>query len=155
MTVIACKDGIMAADSGVWCDAMLVGHTQKISRLPDGSLFAAGGSSPVIQLAKDWLLGGGPKPDRVLMEDELDGLLLRPDGIWRLSSQWDLYLSPSLFETAGSHHEFMFGAMHAGASAEKAVALAIQHGAYGRGAIQVEYLIQRSPAAFERRVIKL
>jgi hypothetical protein len=156
MTVIACKDSIMAADSAVWCGDIVVAHRKKIIRLPDGSLFGGAGSTPIIHMAQEWIMGAFnttypvsrlnlndhlDKPTRVLAEHQLDGMILRPDGsLWHLNYQWDLYDMTVLFAACGSHHDFVLGAMYAGATAERAVKLAIEHGDSASGDVQVEYL---------------
>lgn len=150
MTVIACKNNIMAADSAIWCGNLMVANRNKIIRLPDGSLFGCGGHTPVIRMAQEWLLNinKSPKPTRVLKDYELDGLLLRPDGsIWHLNCEWDLYDMTVSIAAAGSHNEFVMGAMYAGATAEQAVKLAVQHGDSAGGPVQVERLAPAIGAA--------
>lgn len=143
MTVIACRGGVMAADTSSWHGDIRSGSARKIWRLGDGSLFAAGGWKPVIGLALEWLDAGAQATDRQAdaAEGDLDGLILRPDGrIWCLTHRFMLYRSDRDYDVAGAHHEFLHGAMLAGASAEEAVRLAIRHCARAAGEVQVEQL---------------
>lgn len=139
MTVIACRDGVMAADTAVWCGDVLAGHTRKIIRLPDGRLFAPAGDRPVIDACCDWLNGGMVRPGPV-QECEFGALLLAPDGIWRVDYRFNLYRSVGDFAVEGAHDEFLMGALAAGASAAEAVRLAIMYGRRAGGDVQTETL---------------
>ena len=142
MTVIACRDGIMAADSGVYQGDLHFGVTQKIRRLVDGSLVAACGSRPLIQEFHRWIMGGGgvDKPDAV--EPEMfGGLWLKCDGtIWRITHKFEVYDDPCAFAAEGMNANFMLGAMAHGASAEQAVRLALKYSDGAWGDCQVEKL---------------
>ena len=140
MTVIACKDGIIAADTSNWNGEIWYGGGGgKINRLPCGSLVAFAGWFPVIEEARAWLRAGAPreaKPSRKVEDNCLEAVILRPDRrIWLLSHEWDLYPKNAPFEAAGSHYSFLMGAMHAGASARQAVELAIAHCGHARGEV--------------------
>ena len=137
MTVIAYRDGIMAADSGVWCGDILVGHNhEKITRLPDGALLGCCGLTPNIRAAIQWLAYGGDKPDPV-EEGEFGAILARRGLVEEVTHKMASYpLAGDIF-CHGSHSEFMFGAMAAGASAEDAVRIAIQRCRYAAGDVHV------------------
>jgi hypothetical protein len=139
MTVIACRDGVMAADTAVWCGNIIVGHRQKVMRLVDGRLVACTGSSPVIAACKAWLDGKSEKPAPEA-EDAFGGLILSQSGIQRISYKFHLYENAGEFACEGAHGEFMFGAMLMGASAAEAVRLAIEHGDNAGGDVQIEKL---------------
>ena len=139
MTVIACRDGIMAADSAVWQGNIIAGHTRKILRLKDGRLVGCAGLRPTIQACKAWLDGDGEKPPAEEV-DAFGAIILGADGIFRVSYKFQIYESAGAFACEGAHGDFMYGAMLAGASAEEAVRLAIKHGDNAGGEVQVEHL---------------
>jgi hypothetical protein len=141
MTVIACRDGVVASDSAIWHGETTVGYTQKLHRLDDGSIFAAAGTFALILCVRDWINAGRPADTKpaVRPDDELDALILRQGG--RMEC-WSTYLAPwqsmAEYEACGAHSDFLYGAMAAGASAEDAVRLAIQRCSHAGGDIQVE-----------------
>lgn len=143
MTVIACRDGIMAADSAVFQDGLCFGFSEKIKRLTDGSLIAAAGPRPAIQQFHAWMakvVTGeyAPQPD-ALGESEFGGLWLKADGsVYRISYKFEIYSDPCPFAAEGIGVSFMMGALAHGASAEEAVRLAIAHCDGCGGDIQVE-----------------
>jgi len=139
MTVIVCRDGVMAADTAVWMGDILAGHTRKITRLSDGRLFAAAGVRSQIEGCLFWLNDGGNAPEAV-GECEFGALVLAPDGIWRIGHRFELYRNVGDFAVEGAHDEFLMGALAAGASAEKAVRLAIIYGRRAGGDVQTERL---------------
>lgn len=144
MTAIAYRDGIMAADNVAWVanGRIKMPTFQKIERLPDGSLIACMGAVSEIQTVTDWLRRGEPIGRPLLDKDEGFGCLrITPErqaryANWRLDF-YDLYGD---FHAVGAPAEFMFGALFAGASAEEAVRLAIQHTDGAGGEVQVERL---------------
>mgnify|MGYP001595236702 CR=1 FL=1 len=144
MTVIAVKDGIMAADTASWHSNVDRGaRVSKIVHLPDGSLFGAAGWLPVIEQAREWLADGADPEKRPAKAeaDDLSGCLMRPDGsLWSVSFRFDIYPEPAGIDAQGAHNEFLYGAMLAGASAEEAVRLAIRHCTHAGGEVQVERL---------------
>jgi ribulose 1,5-bisphosphate carboxylase large subunit-like protein len=134
MTTIAYRDGIMAADSGVWHgDAVNVGVI-KISH-HRGVLRAYTGVMAAVQAHIDWVNGGeiGSEPVPISDKKEEDrsnfGILLAmPSG--------DLsYITHEGSEKYGRKDYIAFGggnlaalsAMHAGATAVRAVAAAAAH----------------------------
>jgi hypothetical protein len=139
MTVIAVRDGIMAADTAVWCGDVLAGHSRKIVRLADGRLFAAAGDRPQIQKCVYWLNGEAERPAAV-DECEFGALILAVDGIWRIDYRFDIYGSVGDFAVEGAHDEFLMGTMAAGASAKEAVQLAIKYARRAGDDVQAESL---------------
>lgn len=137
MTVIVYRDGIMAADTGVWEGDILCGFDQeKIQRMPDGGLLACAGLRPVIVEAQAWLLRDGPKPDRV-EDGDFGALMVGPDGVVsNVSHAMQIYEAFGEFHVQASHHEFLVGALAAGVSAPEAVRLAIQFGRYAAGEVR-------------------
>lgn len=145
MTVIAVKDGIMAADTQSWHGSLKISCASKLRRMEIG-ICGFAGWRPIIEQAIGWLEGGGPwhgqKPPSITVDEPTDlaGVILRHDGIWNLSSKFDVYRSSSAIECCGAHPEFLFGAMLAGASAEEAVRLAIRHCEFAGGEVEVMQL---------------
>lgn len=135
MTIIAYKDGIMAADTASFSNAWRLRSIRpKITRLDDGSLVGCAGSSAVICAYMEWLTGKTTtKPDIKIEEDDLDALLARPDGtLWRIGSLLRPYRVEALYAVGSEVASMMaLGAMYAGA---------IEHTIYVGGEVQVERL---------------
>lgn len=141
MTAVAYRDGILAADTAVWQGEMYVADVLKIRRLARGKrLFAACGPADVIEECIGYLEAvgdlGSPIP---VPEDVFDAILVDENGARSVSARTFRVCGPCRPMMAiGPHAEFLYGAMYAGASAEEAVKLAIQHGSCADGAVQVE-----------------
>lgn len=136
MTVIACKDGLMAADSGVWHGEVWMPCKTKLRRLPDGSIVGAAGWKPVFEEWISWYEAGadpGKQPPAPKDDNDLDVIILNPDRtIWNMGFG-KLWRNEWPIAAAGSHSEFVLGALLAGMSAPDAVALAIAHLSRARG----------------------
>src|SRR5437660_3670043 len=124
----------MAADTAIWVEDLKVVHIVKIIRIGD-SLFAGAGRRPVILSCAKWIKNSCLKDEKPSDEDvdRFGALWLRPSGLFRISHKFEIYDDPSGIAAEGAHREFMMGAMLAGKSAEEAVGLAIQYGAYAGG----------------------
>lgn len=138
MTIIAVRDGIMAADSRETLDTDAGGHRMFIceklfrKRVKQGRRWreviigTAGESSPGMVFV-DWYGSGKPLPHTPLIDGEADFtcLVLSSDGLF----EFDKYcrgvrvVHPN-FYAAGSGSMAAMGAMYAGASARRAVAIA-------------------------------
>jgi len=138
MTVIACRNGVMATDSAVSQGEIIVGHRNKIIRLHDGSLLATAGDSSLSWVCRDWL-NGDHRPQPV---GELDfaALWLSPKGLFRIDHRFFAFPDLGEFAAEGAHDEFVLGAMAAGASAEEAVGLAIRYCRRAGGEVCVKRL---------------
>jgi len=140
VTVIAVRGGIMAADTALWQGGIIAGHAQKIVRLSNNQLVACSGERPAALACIQWLSQNGTKPDPI-EDGRFGGLILGASGIQRISPRFEIYESgDEEFAAEGAHIEFLLGAMHAGATAEEAVRLAIQCGDSAGGDVQVEHL---------------
>lgn len=129
MTIVAFDGKTLAADSLVTQAGARIGNMRKIVRAPDGSLAgAAGGIGPAAAFLA-WAAGGFPKrrPWQACEVDEFEGIVIRPDG--RVEA-FDELLMPALIEARvhaiGSGWKFALGAMDAGASARRAVLIAMR-----------------------------
>jgi hypothetical protein len=60
MTVIVYRDGVLAADTGVWCGTLIVSHHDKIKTHGDW-MWACAGGSDTIQAFDDWVRAGFPR----------------------------------------------------------------------------------------------
>lgn len=146
MTIIAVKDGYMAADSGVFSGSILYqtadGHP-KIVRAPDGSLVAASGTSYDTYLLREWAKDGMNFADKPKLSDEKDDpmawLWLRPDEtVWRGNNAFNICpCSPIYAIGIEAACQFAEGAMWAGKSAAEAVQIAIEHCIYVAGPVVV------------------
>lgn len=144
MTVIACRDGVMASDSGVFHGDYHFVTQQKIFRAPDGSLYACSGPAAPAAAVSRWFALGRPEDfswPAVAHEDGFGVIWLRQDGIWLIDEAFVPFPDDGMpFAADGSHSDFLFGAMAQGASAVEAVELAIKYGVWARGPAQVERL---------------
>lgn len=141
MTAIAYRDGILAADSVAWCGDVAVPVIKKIARLPDGTLIAVAGDTAVCRWFKEEWPNLRNSDSPTIKEGELNALIVMSSGT---VLECDHHLRPfeviGPFHALGAPHRFMAGAMHAGASAEEAVRLAILHTDGAGGEVQVEHL---------------
>ena len=149
MTVIAYKNGVMAADSMACRDGRrLPVMRPKITRGKLGLLGGSGRSDDLLHAA-NWFING-MYPDRHPnfsddKEDNLDLLWAKNDGsLWWADKRLlfvprtDIY---AIGETTAAH--FVEGAMFAGMEAAEAVGLAIEHCIWIGGIVQSERLLTK------------
>lgn len=142
MTAIAYRDGILAADSVAWGgdNRIIACERKKITRLKDGSLFAAAGRSisidKVVNSLQEYSSLSSIKP--LEKEDDLIAIWVKKNGIYLVSH--DLYpvLIDQSFFCVGGCDQFMWGALYAGATAVQAVELAIKYTDCAGGRVQSE-----------------
>ena len=150
MTIIVYRDGTMAADRASWCGGgIMVGHMDKIIRLKNGGLCAGCGSKGNLVYAMKYIDESWQHDDvcelKYKLEDGFAMLIVRPDGaVYRLDVTGVVYpASIAPFYAEGAAQQFIYGALHAGLSAEQAVRLAMRWTDYGGNDpdnIQVERL---------------
>ena len=139
----------MAADSATFIGSLRFRVAQsKIRRRPtDGALIGGAGTSPIIQTYVEWFMkhehhDAKPEDMRDIEEDDLSCLIAMPDGrifhVGRTLRPYEV-LPPYAIGAETSVH-LALGAMHAGASAEQAVEIAVEHSNYVGGPVQVERL---------------
>ncbi len=124
MTVVAFKDGVMAADTQeTWGTGRA--RVCKIVRLPDGGVAGGAGDGPACQAALNWLASDGPldgQSDRTLPDIAgAEVLVAKADGtLWLLYGRFPGYqlLDESIAIGCGSEAARM--AMSYGASAVEA-----------------------------------
>lgn len=153
MTVIAVKDGVMAADSGERCgELMTTAKFPKITRTPDGSLVGCAGYAADCWSAQQWFLAGGSVTNPLdtglpLIAESGDGgldiLVLRPDGsVWRNTrGVRSFYPEGSVAAIGGNTASIVAEtAMRLGRSAGEAVKVCIEMCASIYGPVQIERL---------------
>lgn len=133
MTTIVYRDGVLAADSAVTDRETYVGETIKIWRSPMGVLGGVTGCLGDSAKFRDWFVGGcqGGVPD--FSDNDSEALLVQPDG----SVEWvgkgqKRFAIKSRFYAIGSGFKIALGALHAGASAERALEIACDIDNYTR-----------------------
>lgn len=143
MTIIAYKDGVMAADSwAVTGSFKTLCPFPKILRLSDGGLVGAAGGITDIWTAFEWFRAGCPSEvPEFGKPDEMDMLWARPDGsLWRPGlgvSRWAPAYQPG---AVGSAWQVAETALQMGHSAESAVQVCIDLRVDIGGPLQVERL---------------
>lgn len=147
MTTIVYRDGVMAADRRAYAgDKQPIGEKTKVHRLADGSLFGASSSK----------VGAVDKFRRLVEERGIGGsfdaahpvqaILVRPDGSIFYFHEEDTFTGPleAAFIAIGSGDRFALGALKMGATAARAVEVAIECDVWSGGGIDVLSLGERS-----------
>lgn len=143
MTTIVYRDGVMAADGRVTIGQLIVqDNCKKITKLSDGALFALAGDDMLEKPLIEWL-------------EEADGGIMPPQGKEFTAVLVDTSGNLSVFTGAGdrfvpwegvsyaafgSGADAAYGALEMGATADQAVAAAINRDVNSGGSIQVEQL---------------
>jgi len=147
MTIIVAHKRLMVADSM----AVIGGRREpagydKISRCRDGSLVACCGAADDGEAFRQWAMAGFPadsKPRLTEGEDGFRALHMRLDGSVRTfygTERSFITHQPAIIGESTACN-FVAGAMAAGAGAETAVRLAVEHTIYVGGPVQVERLV--------------
>jgi ATP-dependent protease HslVU (ClpYQ) peptidase subunit len=124
MTTIAVRNGVMAADSQMTV-AGTANRCMKLFRRHGSVIGVAGDDAPAL-LFVDWYGSGKARPE-VLLRGGADfyALVLDPQKrIWLFDKWCRGELIREKFFAVGTGADLAFGAMHAGANARKAVAIA-------------------------------
>jgi ATP-dependent HslUV protease subunit HslV len=140
MTIIAYKDGILAADTAVWCGDLCVGHIDKVKRWNDWT-YAACGSNFDIHRWELWFKNGMPEHDRPKELEKRDSafgaIAVHKDGrihMWMQSFMWyDISNIEPAIHVQGCNEEFIMSALLSGMSAPEAIAHGIRHLAFAGG----------------------
>ena len=125
MTVIAYRDGTMAADTQItWGTARMRGP--KLARLPDGGVAGSAGDCAAGQAALNWLVGGGSlegSEERITLPniDGADVLIAKPDGsLWMLTNRFPAWPVDGPMVAIGCGSDAALMAMSEGANAIEA-----------------------------------
>lgn len=153
MTAVCYRAGIMAADSVGWTGEnsnIKVPVKPKIFRLSGGGLVGCGGTTSEIDMFRKAMISDADAVSVQLptfeKEYNFSSIWVKPDGtIWQCGWQLRWFQHHSQFVAMGANSDFLWGAMFAGASAEQAVRLAIEHTDGAGGEVQVERLAAGDP----------
>lgn len=140
MTIIAYRDGVLAADTAIVAgDTMLPDCIVKIVK-DRGSLAGAAGSATYNHAFLAWFLGHelGEPPTPVKDDGLFDiGIIVRPDGTIERHEPGGKFVITPVYYAVGSGEDVALGAFFAGADAEQACAAAIAHDTSCGGKITV------------------
>lgn len=142
MTAIAYRAGVLAADTQQTAGMIIVGYTKKVVRSPAGHIAAASGDAVWCRAFNQAVTKGDVdwKPPAGTKAEDFMAILVSPDGTAEEVVPEGNSLLEAEFAAIGAPWQFLTGAMAAGASAEEAVRLAIQHCTSCGGEVQVERL---------------
>lgn len=139
MTTVAWRDGVLAADTLITENDRRCGFTRKIGRI--GSVMWAATGCLIHQVAfNDWMRGGmsGPVPPMKTPEGASSTvILIAGDRLLTFDEHGADHMPLPDRYAVGSGAALALGAMAAGATAEQAVAAAIEHDIYSGGPITV------------------
>ncbi len=143
MTVIAYRNGVMAADTSAWENKTVHRWSRKILRAVDGTLYGTYGTCSEGQRYLRWVDGGcvGDEPMPRDMGDDAGSFGVM---IARSDMPLQLLILPygredfdAPYYAVGGGADVAWGALFAGADAETAVRAAIEHSDAARGDVQV------------------
>ncbi|SRR5258708_5653940 len=141
MTVIAYRNGQMAADSSGWVGDTNAHTVWKVHRVGGGLVGGAGLVSPFENFVR-WLKEGADEEE--FPTGAYEAIVVDPTGrvtVWYGSGMPPIK-SKDPYCAIGSGQDFALGALHAGADARGAVKAAIRHTATVKGPIRV-YKLRR------------
>jgi ATP-dependent protease HslVU (ClpYQ) peptidase subunit len=125
MTTIAYRDGVLAADTRVTRGGYIMpGHFCKIGRSPSGDLVGISGNCAKADGFLRAVINGTADP--TAPEEGVTALVISPDGritVHEAAGRFDI--TGAEFWAIGSGTSAALGALHAGASAEEAVRIAM------------------------------
>ena len=139
MTTIATDGLTIAGDGARFRNEVLVASSaRKVHRLSDGSLLGCSGESPDCVAFREWIEAG--LSSRRPKANSLSALHLLTDGSLFYYSERGPGVPAEAPATLGTGAELAMGAMLAGATPARAVALASERDPYSGGTITVEAL---------------
>lgn len=144
MTVIAYRDGILAADSGAFGGCTVQSGANKVARAPDGTLYGATGSAADASAYLAWVRQGCPGEEpaiRRTKEAESEGafslLRVRPGCDPELVTAYGVEtFEGNAYVAFGAAADTALGALHVGATAVQAVEAAIAHSQWAHGPVR-------------------
>lgn len=135
MTIIAYRNGILAADTSTTVDGCVLPGRIKIVRRDDGALIAACGACGYGDAFRAWASAGEVgEPPKVA--DASAGVIFMRGGLVRVfdCDEGAYTIAPPYF-ALGSGMAFALGALYAGATAEQAAKAAIEHDSKSNGSV--------------------
>ena len=138
MTTIAYRDGVLACESLVTAGTMRAGSLQdKIARSPQGYIAGAAGRMGHNVAFNRWIEAGMPEEAKPELGDDFDAIIVSPDGVVSYVSD-KLVICPidAPFAAIGSGEKYAMAAMEMGASAERAIEVAMKFDTSSGGEIK-------------------
>ncbi|MCP1550708.1 MULTISPECIES: hypothetical protein [Methylorubrum] len=141
MTVIAYRNGTMAADSGAWYGEASHGWARKLARGADGALYGCAGSAAESEAFLRWVdegeQGDMPGP-RSKGDDDSSFIVLRvrPGGPVELVTAHGVESYDAPYFAIGAAAVTAFGALFMGATAAQAIQAALAHGPNAFGEVR-------------------
>lgn len=145
MTTIAFRDGALAADTGVNAGGSISFHRCKLRRIGD-AIYGFCGAAQLQNVVFDYF--EIPKGDKPKFDDELfvNVLKVNQDGVFMIERNLEPYPVNGDFYAIGSGSDLALGAMATGASAVRAIEIAIEFDDATCGTVDhLELLIGREP----------
>ncbi len=141
MTTVAYRDGVMAADSGVWFGDASFPWARKVVKGLDGTLYGCAGDAAQVGAFIEWVEQGcnGERPVAETVEGGASSYLVLvspPTGSIRVLTAKGVEVYDAPYFAIGGGNVGAFCAMHAGASAERAIEAAIAHASGAIGPVQ-------------------
>jgi ATP-dependent protease HslVU (ClpYQ) peptidase subunit len=143
MTIWVYRNGILASDSAIFADTLVVGTIRKVAK-KGGWLAAGAGNARDMALFLDTFEANIEEAGEEFTInsdaklENLGGLLVSPEGrVFQIDSGGYPYECEAEFHSGGIGEAMAIGAMAMGATAEEAVQICIDYNAYCDGAIQV------------------
>lgn len=128
MTVIAYRDGVLAADRRIHNHNVATwGTMTKIARSPAGTIGGSCGQPALIFRFANWLRNGGTGPFDTDGERDWEGFVISPQRMMTAYDHSGTHPINGPYLVVGSGKEVAYGALFVGASAEDAVRAAIAH----------------------------
>jgi hypothetical protein len=143
MTILAYRDGVLAADSACTDRGIHIGTVRKLGRAQDGSVFGAAGRIGHCKRFLDWAEAGmeGALDIKENEDEGFSGLVIRPDRtVWCVDTSGAMTQLHTAFAADGGAMKLALGAMAAGATAVEAVSIACGLDTDCRGPVQVEHV---------------
>lgn len=141
MTTIAYRDGVMAADTGVWTGDACHFVARKLARGTDGTLYGCAGNAAEANAFLKWVDGGcvgempSPRPDK---DDGNSFIVLKVASggpIVIITAHGEEEYEAEYYAIGGGNAT-AFGALYAGAPAKIAIEATIMHGQAAMGEVR-------------------
>lgn len=143
MTIWVYRNGVLASDSAIFADTIVVGTIRKITK-EAGWLAAGAGNARDMALFLDTFEANIEEAEEefAISSDakleNLAGIIVSPKGeVYHIDSGGYPYQCDAEFHAGGIGEPMAMGALAMGATAEEAVQVCIDYSAYCDGAIQV------------------
>lgn len=153
MTTIAYRDGVLAADSGVWHGDAVNMWARKVVKGYDGVLYGLTGNAAEAGAYIAWVSNGyaGDEPKaRPLDKDDASSFVVviaEAGQPIKIKTAYGIETYDAPYISIGGGAQACYGAMFAGANAETAIQAAIEHGSGAIGNAQSVSFDERAPPA--------